>query len=321
MEPNLNGKKIVITGGCGFIGSHLVRHLTRIGARILVLKDKTDPCQRLQDSDKSVDVISCTFADPNAIRKALGEFRPEYVAHLRAAVNKDSSSSVLDELFKKNVLETVHLLNVAKEIKSIKRFVGFGSIEECAGGEPPFNEQSRDAPLSPYSISKLLSTKVMQYFFAKERLPIVVLRLSVVYGPAQHEGMFVPDLVTSCLAGRDFSMTEGTQTRDFIFVDDVIEAVLRSFVAPDIEGEIFHIGSGKPVTLKEVARKVHAQTKSQNHILFGMLPKRDSESIGYATDIRKAKKQLQWHPNISIEEGLKKTIGWYNQLLFGTFGI
>lgn len=313
MELNFKGTRIAVTGGCGFIGSHLVRRLCTLGATVLVLKSENDPCDRLHRDLEGVTIASCSFSDTDTLKKNLEMFLPDYVAHVKASINKNSSSSFVEEMIDTNVLETTRVLNAVKGVPSIKRIVGLGSIEECAGGEPPFHEKSCDAPLSPYSLSKLLSTKVMQYFFSQENLPTVVLRLSVVYGPAQREGMFIPDLIVSCLAGADVPMTEGKQMRDFIFVDDAVEAILASFITDGIEGEIFHIGSGESRTLRETAKRIHTLTKHRGRLLFGAIPERDRESMQYKVEVKKARKQLNWKPKMSLEEGLRRTIDWYKK--------
>jgi len=136
-------------------------------------------------------------------------------------------------------------------------------------------------------------------------------RPSVVYGPAQDFQMFVPSLIRSCLEKKDFDMTSGEQTRDFVFVEDLIEGMLIAAQAPLDKGEIINLGSGKEIPMKEVAVAVNEMMGSPMRLRFGAIPLRDNEIMRYRLDVARAKARLAWEPKVDLKQGLTKTIDWY----------
>jgi nucleoside-diphosphate-sugar epimerase len=147
--------------------------------------------------------------------------------------------------------------------------------------------------------------------FKTTGLPIITLRPFLTYGPYQTADMFIPSLIHHCLNGKDFPMTEGDQTREFNYVDDVIDAYILAAVCKNAIGEIINVGNGVEYRIKEVAEKIVNMTGNPIRLLIGALPKRPGETLNFFCNNEKARRLLDWFSKVSLEEGLEKTIRWY----------
>jgi nucleoside-diphosphate-sugar epimerase len=142
-------------------------------------------------------------------------------------------------------------------------------------------------------------------------LPIVTLRPFLIYGPSQDTNMFIPSLIHHCLEGKDFPMTKGDQTREFNYVDDIVDAYLLAAFCPKAVGEIINIGNGIEYKIKDVAEIIVKMMGSPIKLLIGNLSKRPGEASHFFCSNEKAKRLLGWFPKFSLDEGLKKTIEWF----------
>ncbi len=158
-------------------------------------------------------------------------------------------------------------------------------------------------------------TNLARQMYENEGLPVIVLRPFTVYGMAQPKGMFLSDAIRCALGNRSFEMSEGKQKRDYIFVSDFVRAIMNVIETPDIEGEVFNIGSGRAFPLKEIARKVWEISGADISLLeIGARSASLSELHDTCADISKAKKLLNWEPKVSRREGLKITYEYFKSL-------
>ena len=146
-----------------------------------------------------------------------------------------------------------------------------------------------------------------------ENLPVIVLRLFLVYGEGQSEERFIPQVIKGCLENKTFPVSEGTQIRDFCYVDDVIDGIIASLQSKEALGNIINIASGKPVEVKSVINTV-LKLVGGGKPQFGLIPFRKDENMSLYADINKAKKLLDWQPKVNISEGLSRTIKFYKSL-------
>jgi nucleoside-diphosphate-sugar epimerase len=137
----------------------------------------------------------------------------------------------------------------------------------------------------------------------------VIFRIGILYGPSQANAMFIPSLVRSLIAKKEFPMTKGEQKRDFVYIDDLVNALERAIDRPEISG-MFNIGTGKAPMLKEVALRAEELAGVHGKLKLGAIPYREKESWEYCLDSRKAERELDWHASTTINEGLARTIAW-----------
>lgn len=291
----LKGKKVLVTGGSGFVGTHLIKRLEMLKAEVYAV-DKSS------NNDK---VVSLDITDFGKVNELLDKVKPDYIFHLAAVMSKADKDR--DMVMKVNYDATKNLLD---SYGSYGRFVYISTSEFYYGNVPPFREDMNLSPITPYSESKLLCENYCNNLIAQGK-PIVIVRPPIVYGPGQGFGMFIPTLVITCLSNEEFRMTKGEQTRDFIFVDDLVDALVQALSSDSAVGQTINVGTGNPTRLMEVVRIVQKLTQSKSNIQLGAIPYKDNEAMEYYHDISKARRLLGWSPRFSLKDGLKLTAESY----------
>jgi nucleoside-diphosphate-sugar epimerase len=301
-QKKFKGKTVLITGANGFIGSHLAQALINYDCRIYAL---FYGAESKVINNRKIQWLKGDVRDQAAMKKLINRIKPNFVFHLAAVVDSSRDLRLIKEMVETNLLGTLNLLLSLENVK-FQKMVFLGSCEEYGLGIAPFKESQPTMAVSPYGFSKIaasglcsISSRILDY-------PIIVLRPTVVYGPGQEGKMFLPSLLWVLLDNSLFEMSKGGQKRDFIYIKDLIDAILISGVS-NIKGEIINIGSGKAYSLKKVALLAKKLSGSKSQISFA-LPYRQDEIMNYSCDISKAKKLLKWKPQYSLEDGLRETI-------------
>jgi len=192
-----------------------------------------------------------------------------------------------------------------------ERFVNVGSGDVYGDAPVPFQEDGPVRPASPYAVSKYAAERFCRMFNQAYGWPIVCLRPFNVFGPHQSPDRIIPELIISAMSGRDLKMTEGTQTREFMYVDDVVDAFTRALTRPGIDGEVINVCRGEEVSIRELAVTVLDLMGNPVRALFGALPYRPTEIWRMFGDNSKALTLLDWKPTTSLADGLTRTIDWY----------
>jgi nucleoside-diphosphate-sugar epimerase len=301
--------KVMVTGGGGFIGQHLVRALVEMGSSPLVVTRRSAPSDELRCLKGDLRQEQLNLLDHEAVRDFLRAERPTVIFHLagtRGSGDGESSTVACAEL---NVSATVRLLDEARRA-GVERIVIMGSADEYGHQEGALDEGLPLRPASAYAISKAAATRFAQAMHAKDHCPVVVLRPFSVYGPRQPKYMFVAEAVGCAVEGLPFRMTHGRQRRDLVYVDDVVRALVAAARAPGIEGEVINIGSGQPLPLREVATLIWRLSESRAPLLVGARPAPAEETHDTWADISLARRLLAWEPQVELETGLRATIQW-----------
>ena len=312
LDFSLKGEKVLITGATGFIGSHLTRRLLKEGTEIHILIKKDSNIYRIKDIIENLAVWQGDVQDYPSLYYCIKKSNPRIIFHLATLRNVTRNMKLIEPMIDINIKGTLNIFRGLIENKTrIKCFINTGTCEEYGGAPAPFYESQREMPVSPYSASKVAATYFCQMISKTINLPIIILRPFLTYGPFQDTDMFIPSLINHCLCGKDFPMTEGNQTRDFIYVDDIVDAYLLAATFPNAIGEIINIGSGIEYRIKDVAKKIVNMMGKSIRLLLGALPKRPGETSHFFCDNEKAKRLLNWSPRVNLDEGLEKTIRWY----------
>ncbi len=301
--------KVLVTGGAGFIGSHLVDRLVQEGNQVIVI-DNLSTGKRKQVNKKAqlykMDIRS------KRIERVFRKERPLIVVHLAAQMNVRLSTE--DPVFdaEVNILGTLNLLEHA--VKHGVRKVSFASSGGAVYGEQevfPAAESHRTDPLSPYGISKLAGEKYLAYYTNTTGLRHVVLRFGNVYGPRQEpEGEAGVVAIFSKLmldGGQPIINGTGKQTRDFVYVDDVVEAIMVT-LGEDVQGT-FNVGTGQEATVNECYEIIKELTSSSCKDLYGAAKK--GEQFRSVLDVMKLREKFDWDPQVSFPEGLKMTVEFF----------
>ena len=299
--------RLLVVGGNGFIGRHIVNHALGLGWSVtnlsLQIRDET--------SHPNLRCLTADIADNAQLKEKLREASFEYVVNCGGYIDHAPFSKGGGKIFDTHfggVLNLVEILNR----DDLQAFVNIGSSDEYGDNEAPQIETQREAPISPYSMGKVAATHFLQMLYRTEKFPATTLRLFLTYGPGQDNRRFLPQIIKGCLDDRFFPTTNGEQLRDFCFIQDVLEAIFLTFANPAAKGEVINIASGQPVSIRqmiETVKKLIGRGKPQ----FGKIAYRPSESMELYGSISKSKSLLGWEPQITLENGLSKTIQWFKE--------
>lgn len=304
---SLAGRRVLVTGAAGFLGSHLVPRLIEEGAEVCVLDQ---PNARrwglLERSDLAATVRSDvrTLADPLHDR-VLGDV--DAIFHL-AAVGVTGEVTDVRQLVTANIDSTLAVLLAAQRLDS--RLVYCGSCFEYGSGDR-WSEDSLPAPTTEYGAAKAAGWLLANAFARRTGLEVVSLRPFTMYGPMEPPGRLVPSVVRHALAGRAIDLTPGDQLRDFLFVDDAVDAFVAAATTDAAVGGTFNICTGTAVTVRDVVRRVLQCTGSRSEARFGALSYRPTELAVLSGDPTRAADVLGWRARVSLEDGLARTIAWF----------
>lgn len=302
-----------MTGAAGFVGANLARALLdRFKQLHVIIKPSTNPW-RIKNILKHVNVHGADLIDRVKIRRILKDLRPDIVFHL-AAHGGYPHQSEFEQVMNGTVISTVNLLEGLKEI-DFESFIHAGSSSEYGFKAKPMKETDGLNPAFLYAAAKGSSSLICQGFAKVFKKPVVTLRLFSVYGPWEEPTRLIPTVVTSILKGRPVFMTSGKQVRDFVFVDDVVNACLKTCSKQNIGGEIFNIGTGEEITIEKVINRIVDLIGITVEIHKNRYPSRMWDTTHWKADISKAKRVLKWESRYDINQGLKKTIEWFRNNL------
>lgn len=296
---------VVVTGGTGFMGRHVVRAMQRRGARVVAVGRReaaeVPPGIEYERADLAVEGVAAAL---------MRRLRPERVFHLASAVDPERDLSVLRVQIRDTQMAALHVAQACLET-DVGRLVHVGTCEEYGNGSAPFRESQAPAPVSPYSAAKVAASAYVRMLSASFGLRAVIVRPFLTYGPEQPPSLLIPALVRSALAGKDFPMTLGEQTREFNYVDDIVDGILRAGEVEGIEGEVINIGCGEPQRVRDLAALVLELMGNPIQLQLGRLPYRPGEATQFYCSNEKATALLGWAPRVSLEDGLRRTIAWY----------
>lgn len=299
---DLAGQRVLVTGAAGFIGGYLVAELSALGAVVHALD--------LSASNASGSVVwhQADLSEASAVAEAVEAADPAYVFHLAAYKVRTAEPAAFDAATRANVLGTLNLAIALAGRPGLRALVATGTAEEYGGAPAPFTEEQREAPVSAYSFSKTAMTHLLQTFHRVHGLPAVVVRPTVAYGPGQPADMFVPALVGALVRGERFAMTAGEQTRDFVYVDDVVEGLLLAAATPEASGRVIVLASGSAVTMRELAERAETLVGTPGLVDAGAVAYRPGEIMDYRADGLLARELLGWRPRVGLDEGLRRVV-------------
>jgi len=307
--------KYLVTGGAGFLGLNLVYHLLGQGEKVVVYDNFSSGKKKwTREFTKDVKLVEGDILELKELKKAARSC--DYVVHLAGQASVLKSVKDPGTSLEINGMGTLQALIAARDAK-VKRFIYVGSA--AAYGESPSLpkvETMNDTPLSPYAVSTIAAENQCRVFFNTYGLQTVILRAFNVFGPYQEtSGNYAPvvsSFIQALLDGKQPVVCgDGKQSRDFVHVDDLLEAVKSACIAPKAEGELFNIGTGSRITVNGLVNLI-------NNILGKEIqPKYEEARPGdirhSLADITKAQEMLGYRPRVSIMDGLSTTIEWYRK--------
>ncbi len=325
MTKSIVSNRWLITGGCGFLGSSLIARLLRDnpGTKIRVLDNysvgtKDDLIEAVsfinENSDQTLDVIEFVegdIKDYDTCNKCCNGI--DVIVHL--AANTGVAPSVENPRYdmESNVIGTFNMLEAARQ-NNVKKFIFASSGATIGEVEPPIHEEQVQKPVSPYGTSKLAGEAYCSSYFRTFGIKTIALRFGNVYGPlSKHKSSVVAKFLKQAFSGETLEIYgDGSQTRDFIYIDDLIQAILLS-VKADIGGEAFQIATYKETTVNEIADRIKSiieiELGKTVNVVHGETRLGDVKR-NYS-DISKARKMLGYSPDFDLDTGLKHTFNYF----------
>ena len=313
MSNKLKDKKILVTGGAGFIGSHIVDKLLALGAKVTVLDNlSTGKIENIAHNLSKIKFIEKDLTSSQALEEALEEI--ELISHQAALRSVPKSVEMPLEYHRVNVTGTLNLFLKAKA-KNISRIV-FASSSSVYGDRTDFPERESDLPqpVSPYAATKLMDEHYAYIFNKLYNLEVVALRYFNVFGPRQSlenkYAVVIPKFITCLLNGQQPPVYgDGSQERDFSYIDDVVEANILALSNQNAGGEVFNIANGAPQSINGLISALNKILP--NNIKPNYLEKRTGDVLKTHADVSKAKEILNWQPKTNFQKALETTADWF----------
>jgi nucleoside-diphosphate-sugar epimerase len=309
----INSKTVLVTGATGFVGSCLTHGLVNEDCDIHIIKREQSNTWRIKDILSRVVAHNVDLIDGSSLEKLIRNIKPEIIFHTATYGGYPFQKNV-NKVIQTNIVGTVNLVNACSKA-GFNIFVNTGSSSEYGLKSKPMGETDLLEPNNNYGVAKASATLFCQAKARSEGLPIVTLRLFSPYGYYEEATRLVPSVIISCLTGKNPKVSSPEPVRDFVFIEDVLGAYIKVANVPSIGGEIFNIGYGRQHSVGEVVNKIIESTERKASPEWGGISKRTSEPTIWQADISKAKDILKWEPRYNLEQGLNKTVKWFEENL------
>ena len=304
---------ILITGAGGFIGANLVHDLINTKDQIHILIKKESNLWRLNNIISKCYVHFVDISKIKEVENVISEIKPETVYHC-ATYGVYPNQKDTQKIDQTNLIGTKNLVSSLAKNTDLKRLVNLGSSFEYGSKLNLIKETDSTQGLDYYSKSKILQTDLIERFSHEKNLPAVTLRIFNAYGSFEESGRLIPDIMVSIVKKNPIKILSRTAVRDFIYINDVIDALKKISVKPGINGEIFNVGSGRASSVENIVNLVCNITDTDSEVIWQDKNDREHDKAGtkgYA-DIQKIEK-IGWKPKISLEDGLEKTYEWFKK--------
>ncbi len=308
--------RMLITGAAGFIGSHLVERLAAKGAiiRAFIHYNSLNQWGNLEQLSKDVlrkvEIFSGDIQDPFAVRRAVEGC--DIVFHLASLIAIPYSYVAPQSYVVTNVEGAINIMQACREL-GVKKVV-HTSTSECYGTAQyvPIDEKHPLQGQSPYSASKIGADMIAESYYRSFDVPVAIIRPFNTYGPRQSARAIIPTIITQVMRGDSLKLGSLFPTRDLSFVSDIVDGFIKVAESPNSVGEVINIGSGREISIGDLARKIMTLLDSEVDIVTEdqRIRPEKSEVERLLCDNSKAKALVGWEPKISLDEGLQKTIDW-----------
>ncbi|MEA5470248.1 NAD-dependent epimerase/dehydratase family protein [Spirulina sp. 06S082] len=304
--------KILITGGTGFVGANLTRRLLKQGHEIHLFVRPNYQSWRIQDIKTDLRLHTINLEDEEALKQRVDRIKPDRIFHL-AVHGAYSSQNNLQEIINTNIIGTVNLLQACIRT-DFEVFVNTGSSSEYGYKDYPPTETEWLEPNSYYAITKASATLFCRYIAQNQNLRIPTLRLYSVYGAYEEPTRLMPTLIAQGLKGELPPLVNPKIARDYVYIDDVIEAYLLAAMMDTGElGAVYNVGTGKQTTLQDVIEIARRVLKINAKPEWGSMPDRQWDTSIWVADNRKIQSELGWTPDYTFEQGFQEMVNWYKQ--------
>jgi UDP-glucose 4-epimerase len=297
-EEVFKGKRVLVTGATGFVGTQLCEALVSLGAQVYGIALEAETSSKINGVCLSSIDLSCFDAAQNMVN----DIRPDLVYHLAALVNTNQDISFVHPTLQHNLVGSINLM-LSLAGKSCQRTILTTSSETPQPGFPPN---------SPYAASKLAVAAYANMFHQLYNFPVVLARPHMSYGPRQLTKKLIPYIITSILRDTPPLLSSGKRILDLVYIKDLVRGLLLMGIKDHVEGITFDIGTGKGISIKDIVQNIQTLMPTTCTAVFNALPDR-TDDFAQIANLQNAQLLLGWHPVWSLEDGLQETIEWYRK--------
>jgi len=306
-------KSVLITGGAGFIGANFVYKFLGLGYKVFVFEREEADLWRIEKAKAGINLYSPDLTDRDETEKVISQINPEIVIHFAAYGAFQRTQQDIGASIDVNLKGTINLIDACNKI-GVQCFISTGSSSEYGTKNSPIKETDVLEADNIYGITKGAAAMYCQMMARKFDFPVAIMRPFAVYGYFEEKERLIPTIINSCLACEELELTCSDSVRDFIFIEDLMDAYLSAIEnIGNIKGQIFNIGTGKQSTIGQVAVLVKEITRSGIEPRYGQVKPAQTEPKTWVADVSKAKKMLDWRAKHSLEEGLEKDVKWFRE--------
>jgi nucleoside-diphosphate-sugar epimerase len=302
-------KNILITGGTGFVGANLVHRLVKEGYRPSLLIRKESNPWRLRSIQSKITLVETDLQNTKLLTHQIIKIRPTHVFHLAIYGANQSLQKDTIQTYTQNILSAVNMMEACCKV-GFEQYVNVGSSSEYGLKKSAMKERDLLEPINHYGATKAAISLAASVFSSSYKLPISTLRLFSPYGFWEDGRRFIPTLIKCAMDNEVAQLSSPTYVRDFVFIDDVIDAFMRFLTIKKRYADVFNIGSGKQYTLSEIVEAVKVLANGKLKIKWNNRKSNQLEPEFWKADISKTKKQLNWKPRVTLKQGLQKTYQW-----------
>jgi len=306
----LDEKKVLATGGAGFIGSEVVRQLCEQNADVTVLDDFSSGKREYIQRSDNVKVVKGHICDSEVVSKALKD--QELVIHLAALPFVPDSYYYPEEFFRVNAIGTVNMMWGSIRSETVERFVHISSSEVYGAARyVPMDEEHPTRPHSTYAASKLAADRAVFTMHKEHDFPTTIVRPFNSYGPNITQPYIIPEIILQLLTSNEnIKLGNVESSRDFTYVSDTARGIILASIKKGSVGETINLGSGEEVKIMDLASLMAKLLAKQVRVETDSTRFRPYDVVRLLCDNTKAKRILRWQPEIPLEKGLKRTIEW-----------
>ncbi len=302
--------RCLVTGATGHVGAFLTRRLLAAGCDVAVLVRPESDLWRLADVIHDVTMLHGALGDLEAAQQSLKQWQPETVFHLAwqgvtGAFRNDP------EQITRNVSGSLELFEAA-HLSGCRCWVGVGSQAEYGPQDGPLREDMTPRPETAYGVAKLCTGMLTEKLCAMTGMRFLWLRLLATYGPMDDPRHLLPAVIAQLLAGERPALTPGEQRWDYLYIDDAVDAIARLALDTDAQG-VFNLGSGEAPTVRAIVEQARDLIDLMLPLGFGDVPYRPDQVMQLQADLTKLKAATGWQPQVTLADGLRRTIDWHRE--------
>lgn len=305
----LKNKRALVTGGNGFIGSHMVNRLTKSGSEVYAITRETSDTWRLEEIQDSINIIKLDMRDSDMLHQWMRKIKPDYIFHM-AAYGVDSRQKDYVTAAETNIIGTMNIVKAAAAI-GCEKLLNTGTSMQYGNKQGAIKEQDVYEPTNIYGSTKGAATIIAHQLARANDLRIATIIPFGVFGEKEGSHKFFPHVILSALAEDEIQLSPCEQFRDYCYIENIIDGFVMAAACNEIKNEIFNIGSGSVYQLKHYVGLIIEELGVDRKLNYGAVEYRKNDLWSPQPDLEKIRAKLGWQPRVSLEEGIGRTVKWF----------